>query len=157
MQAATTAAAILLLAAACLRRAAAVDGAWIEGRASFFDGNNQVGQAGCACGAARRGATAGLMFPPPRAPAHVARPASRRPPPPGPSPPQGSCGFGVNIPEFYAAWPDTLEGYASSCGACLEVACRAADFSDVYGEALQRSSGACYDEARIIVLKVVDT
>lgn len=29
---------------------------------------------------------------------------------------QGSCHYGTNIPEAYAAWPDSQEGFAQSCG-----------------------------------------
>lgn len=56
---------------------------------------------------------------------------------------------------MYAAWPDTLEGFAGSCGVCLEVACVGADFGDNYGGWLQRS-GACYDEAATVTVKIVD-
>jgi hypothetical protein len=73
-----------------------------------------------------------------------------------PAPTQGSCHFGTNIPEFYAAWPDTLEGFQGSCGRCLEVACRSATFTDNYGAKLDRSSGVCLDETRSVVVKIVD-
>ena len=76
-------------------------------------------------------------------------------PPTHNTPPQGSCQYKDQIPELYAAWPDTLEGFKSSCGRCLEVACVDRDFSDGYGERLQRT-GACYDAGRTVVVKIVD-
>jgi hypothetical protein len=78
-----------------------------------------------------------------------------RPTPLASPPAQGSCHYGTNIPELYAAWPDTLDGFEGSCGRCLEVACRNVDFHDGYG-AVQQRSGACYDETRSIVVKIVD-
>jgi hypothetical protein len=68
---------------------------------------------------------------------------------------QGSCHFKTDIPAMYAAWPDTLAGFEGSCGRCLEVACVNKDFTDRYGGQLERSS-ACYDEARTVVVKIVD-
>ncbi|GLC43203.1 hypothetical protein PLESTM_001442200 [Pleodorina starrii] len=53
------------------------------------------------------------------------------------------------------AWPDVMEGFASSCGKCYEIKCRNADFSDGNGEYLQRSN-ACYDESKSVIITIVD-
>ena len=29
---------------------------------------------------------------------------------------QGSCHYYKDIPDYYGAWPDTMEGFGSSCG-----------------------------------------
>jgi hypothetical protein len=44
--------------------------------------------------------------------------------------PRGSCHYGTSIPPMYAAWPDVQEGFGTSCGRCLEVACVNSAFND---------------------------
>ncbi|KAI8472475.1 MAG: RlpA-like double-psi beta-barrel-protein domain-containing protein-containing protein [Monoraphidium minutum] len=103
---------LALLGAALLLQggaAAAAAEAWIEGRATFYDDNQQ-----------------------------------------------GSCKYYEKVPQFYGAWPDTLDAFAGSCGKCVEVACVNAVFSDNYGGQLERK-GACYNESRTVVLQVTDS
>ncbi|WIA30234.1 hypothetical protein OEZ86_000325 [Tetradesmus obliquus] len=68
---------------------------------------------------------------------------------------QGACQYFNNIPEWYAAWPDTMEGFSGSCGKCVEVACVDQDFSDGYGQKISRK-GMCYDEGKSVVVKITD-
>ena len=151
----------LSLASAALVCRAAADGDWVDGRATFFDGNNQVTAMGECCTPPRqrsgtgRGAAGWCAFERSQltawsgraqhavcAPCNAARGSTRcvvactRPQP------QGSCMLGAATPDSYAAWPDTMAGYQGSCGTCLEVACANKDFTDAYGNRLQRSS-AC--------------
>lgn len=69
---------------------------------------------------------------------------------------QGSCHFGKDIPDMYAAWPDTMRGFKGSCGRCIEVACVGKNFTDNYGGLLERSS-SCHDTTRTVVVKIVDS
>jgi hypothetical protein len=73
---------------------------------------------------------------------------------------KGSCGFGYQWPDIYpgfdvAAIADASPEFAGSCGRCYEVRCRAASFSDGYGQYIDRSSG-CKDPSKTVVVKAVD-
>eukprot|EP01025_Chloroclados_australasicus_P040130 TRINITY_DN417_c1_g1_i2.p1 TRINITY_DN417_c1_g1~~TRINITY_DN417_c1_g1_i2.p1 ORF type:complete len:417 (-),score=44.25 TRINITY_DN417_c1_g1_i2:1251-2501(-) len=73
----------------------------------------------------------------------------------------GSCGYGYLCPEEGTGWdvaalPDVHPAYAASCGRCYEVRCAPVDFSDNYGENLQRSN-VCRDSQASIMVTITDT
>eukprot|EP00877_Chromochloris_zofingiensis_P008309 jgi/Chrzof1/3731/Cz13g06260.t1 len=69
---------------------------------------------------------------------------------------QGSCRYGTDIPEFYAAYPNVQEGFDGSCGRCFEVACDPTSFSDGFGEWQDRAH-VCHDVKKSVVVKIVDS
>ncbi|KAI8112235.1 hypothetical protein M9434_003559 [Picochlorum sp. BPE23] len=74
---------------------------------------------------------------------------------------RGSCGLGYQFRDIYPGFDviavsDLSPEYSNSCGKCFEVGCTNESFTDGYGQ-YQERSGACYDESKTLVVRVVDT
>ncbi|KAI8471576.1 MAG: RlpA-like double-psi beta-barrel-protein domain-containing protein-containing protein [Monoraphidium minutum] len=74
---------------------------------------------------------------------------------------KGSCGYGYIWKDEPLGWDvaaasDFMDGYESSCGTCVEVACEQSWIQDNYGQKLDRS-WSCHDTQESVVVRITDT